>query len=119
MLTRVCTLAMIYACAQSASILISTGIFLAYVTSFVAARIVPVLYGMGAVEGSLTLSLQRSGVPADIAIGATLLFRFFDFFLPSLIGLAMYAWAERKSPAFQREPIGAIPYRPARKRSDL
>ena len=85
------------------------GIFLAYVTSFVAARIVPVLYGMGAVEGSLTLSLQRSGVPAEIAIGATLLFRFFDFFLPSLIGLAMYAWAERKNPSLRDEPIAGIP----------
>ncbi len=110
LLTRVCTLAMIYACVRAVGFDPDLyGIFLAYVTSFVAARIVPVLYGMGAVEGSLTLSLQRSGVPADIAIGATLLFRFFDFFLPSLIGLAMYAWAERKSPAFQREPIGAIP----------
>ena len=64
---------------------------------------------MGAVEGSLTLSLQRSGVPAEIAIGATLLFRFFDFFLPSLIGLAMYAWAERKNPSFRDEPIADIP----------
>ncbi|MEZ4532819.1 MAG: lysylphosphatidylglycerol synthase transmembrane domain-containing protein [Thermomicrobiales bacterium] len=110
LLTRVCTLAMIYACVRAVGFDPDLyGIFLAYVTSFVAARIVPVLYGMGAVEGSLTLSLQRSGVPADIAIGATLLFRFFDFFLPSLIGLALYAWAERKSPAFQREPIGAIP----------
>ena len=99
LLTRVCTLAMIYACVRAVGFSPDIyGIFLAYVTSFVAARIVPVLYGMGAVESSLTLSLQRSGVPGDIAIGATLLFRFFDFLLPSLIGLAVYAWAERKNP---------------------
>ena len=110
LLTRVCTLAMIYACVRAVGFTPDLyGIFLAYVASFVAARIVPVLYGMGAVEGSLTLSLQRSGVPAEIAIGATLLFRFFDFFLPSLIGLAMYAWAERKNPSFQDEPIVGIP----------
>ncbi len=110
LLTRVCTLAMIYACVRAVGFSPDLyGIFLAYVTSFVAARIVPVLYGMGAVEGSLTLSLQRSGVPAEIAIGATLLFRFFDFFLPSLIGLAMYAWAERKNPSFHDEPIADFP----------
>jgi phosphatidylglycerol lysyltransferase len=110
LLTRVCTLAMIYACVRAVGFSPDLyGIFLAYVTSFVAARIVPVLYGMGAVEGSLTLSLQRSGVPAEIAIGATLLFRFFDFFLPSLIGLALYAWAERKNPSFRDEPIAGIP----------
>ncbi len=110
LLTRVCTLAMIYACVRAVGFSPDLyGIFLAYVTSFVAARIVPVLYGMGAVEGSLTLSLQRSGVPADIAIGATLLFRFFDFFLPSLIGLAMYAWAERKNPSFQTESMVDLP----------
>lgn len=110
LLTRVCTLAMIYACVRAVGFAPDLyGIFLAYVTSFVAARIVPVLYGMGAVEGSLTLSLQRSGVPADLAIGATLLFRFFDFFLPSLIGLAMYAWAERKNPSLRDEPIENLP----------
>ncbi len=110
LLTRVCTLAMIYACVRAVGYSPDLyGIFLAYVASFVAARIVPVLYGMGAVEGSLTLSLQRSGVPADIAIGATLLFRFFDFFLPSLIGLAIYAWAERKNPSFRDEPIADVP----------
>lgn len=110
LLTRVCTLAMIYACVRAVGFTPDLyGIFLAYVTSFVAARIVPVLYGMGAVEGSLTLSLQRSGVPADIAIGAALLFRFFDFFLPSLIGLAIYAWAERKNPSFRDEPIEVVP----------
>lgn len=110
LLTRVCTLAMIYACVRAVGFSPDLyGIFLAYVTSFVAARIVPVLYGMGAVEGSLTLSLQRSGVPADIAIGATLLFRFFDFILPSLIGLTMYAWAERKNPSLRGEPIAGVP----------
>jgi phosphatidylglycerol lysyltransferase len=110
LLTRVCTLGLIYACVRAVGFEPDLyAIFLAYVTSFVAARLVPVLYGMGAVEGSLTLSLQRSGVPADIAIGATLLFRFFDFFLPSLIGLALYAWAERKNPSFHDEPIRDIP----------
>ena len=69
--------------------------FMAYVLSFVAGRLVPFMYGMGAVEGSLTIALKQGGVSADIAIGATLLFRYFDFMLPSLIGLVLYTWDER------------------------
>jgi phosphatidylglycerol lysyltransferase len=96
LLTRTATMTLIYSCVRALGFETDIyTIFIAYVASFVAGRLVPFLYGMGAVEGSLSLALQRGGVPVDIAIGATLLFRFFDFFLPSVIGLALYTWDER------------------------
>jgi uncharacterized protein (TIRG00374 family) len=96
LLTRTATMTLIYSCIRALGYEpeIYT-VFMAYVVSFVASRLVPVFYGMGAVEGSLSLALERGGLPVDIAIGATLLFRFFDFFLPSALGLILYTWDER------------------------
>lgn len=98
LITRAATITLIYSCVNALGVKpsISTVLF-AYVVSFVAGRLVPFLYGMGAIEGSLSLALERGGVPLDVAIGAALLFRFFDFFLPSMIGLFLYAWDERHS----------------------
>lgn len=105
LLTRFCTISLIYVCIRALEFSPSIyALFIAYVSMFVAARLVPVLWGMGAIEGSLTIALQRSGVPPEVAVGAALLFRFFDFLLPSLIGLLLYAWAERQNPAL-RSPI--------------
>jgi len=102
LLTRLCTISLIYICIRALDVTPSVyALFIAYVSSFVAARLVPVLYGMGAIEGSLTVALQRSGIPAEVAVGAALLFRFFDFLAPSLIGLALYAWAERTNPSLR------------------
>lgn len=111
LLTRACTISLLYVCIRALGVTPSiSALFVAYIGSFVAARLVPVLWGMGAIEGSLTLALQRSGVPAEAAIGAALLFRFFDFLLPSLIGLARYAWAERANPALRTPvPIQDLP----------
>jgi phosphatidylglycerol lysyltransferase len=97
LLTRVATMTLIYSCVRALGFETDLyTVFIAYVASFVAGRLVPFLYGMGAVEGSLSVALQRGGVPVDIAIGATLLFRFFDFFLPSIIGVLLYTWDERQ-----------------------
>ncbi len=114
LLTRLCTITLIYICIRALDFTPSIyALFIAYVSSFVAARLVPVLYGMGAIEGSLTVALQRSGVPAEVAVGAALLFRFFDFLAPSLIGLALYAWTERKNPRLRNAPApGSIPFEP-------
>ena len=72
-------------------------LFIAY-SSFVAV-VVPVL-GNGRSGGSLAIALQqRVACAADVAVGAALLVRFFDFSLLSLVGLALYAWAERRNPA--------------------
>lgn len=114
LLTRLCTISLIYICIRALDFAPSIyALFIAYVSSFVAARLVPVLYGMGAIEGSLTVALQRSGVPAEVAVGAALLFRFFDFLAPSLIGLAFYARAERRNLSQQAPaPAGPIPSEP-------
>ncbi len=113
LLTRACTIALIYCCVRALDISPSVyALFVAYVGSFVAARLVPVLYGMGAVEGSLAIALQRGGVPAEAAVGAALLVRFFDFLVPSLIGLALYAWAERKNPRLRAHTTGSLPVTP-------
>ncbi|CAN5860431.1 hypothetical protein BH20CHL4_BH20CHL4_02920 [soil metagenome] len=96
LITRTATMTLIYSCVRALGFEADLyTIFIAYVVSFVTGRLVPFMYGLGAIEGSLTLALQRGGVPGDIAIGAALLFRFFDFFLPSVIGLALYTWDER------------------------
>lgn len=98
LVTRMATITLIFACVRALGEQPSLStVFFAYVASFVAARIVPVLYGMGAVEGSLSLALTRGGVPLDIAVGAALLFRFFDFLAPSILGLLLYVWEERHS----------------------
>ncbi len=113
LLTRASTIGLIYCCVRALDS--SPGVyalFVAYVGSFVAARLVPVLYGMGAVEGSLAIALQRGGVPAEAAVGAALLVRFFDFLAPSLIGLARYAWAERTNPRLRGPAPGALPATP-------
>jgi phosphatidylglycerol lysyltransferase len=110
LLTRTATMTLIYACVRSLGYEADAyTIFFAYVASFVASRLVPFMYGMGAVEGSLSLALRNGGVPADIAIGATLLFRFFDFFLPSMLGLILYAWDERHRVAGADRPERAKP----------
>lgn len=96
LLTRTATISLIYACVRALGYEPELyTVFMAYVLSFVAGRLVPFMYGMGAIEGSLTVALRQGGVPADVAIGAALLFRFFDFLLPSLVGLVLYSWDER------------------------
>ena len=97
LLTRTATITLIYACVRSLGEqpAIST-VFMAYVVSYVAGRLVPFLYGMGLIEASLAIALQRGGVSPDVAVGASLLFRFYDFFVPSVVGLAIYSWDEHR-----------------------
>jgi uncharacterized protein (TIRG00374 family) len=100
LLTRTATITLIYASVRALGAQPEIAdVFLAYVVSFVAGRLVPFFYGMGAVEGSLSLALERGGVPIDIALGTALLFRLVDFLIPSLIGLVLYAWAEHHDPS--------------------
>ncbi|MGD9711940.1 MAG: YbhN family protein, partial [Thermomicrobiales bacterium] len=74
LLTRTATITLIYSCVRALGFEpeIHT-VFMAYVLSFVAGRLVPFMYGMGAIEGSLTVALRQGGVPAEVAIGAALL----------------------------------------------
>jgi uncharacterized membrane protein YbhN (UPF0104 family) len=42
----------------------------------------PVFHGIGVIEAATALALQQSGVPAEAAVGAALLWRGFEFWLP-------------------------------------
>jgi uncharacterized membrane protein YbhN (UPF0104 family) len=48
------------------------------------------------VEGALSLGLTLSGLPAETATSAVLLFRVLTFWLPVLPGWAAFAYLHRK-----------------------
>jgi len=62
-----------------------------YIVATIFLIISPFLRGMGAIELSLTFILQRYGFSTLQAVEITLLFRFFEFWLPLLAGLVSYA----------------------------
>lgn len=53
------------------------------------ATVAPLFQGLGAVELSLTVVLEEFGVSGAAALGATLLFRLFTFWLPLIVGLVI------------------------------
>lgn len=69
--------------------------FEAAVTGYIVATIFliisPFLRGMGAIELSLTIILERYGFTTVQALEITLLFRFFEFWLPLVAGVLSYA----------------------------
>ena len=62
-----------------------------YIVATIFLMISPFMRGLGAVELSLTLILQKYGYTTLEAVGITLLFRLFEFWLPLLIGLFSFA----------------------------
>jgi len=69
--------------------------FEAAVTGYIVATIFliisPFLRGMGAIELSLTVILEKYGFTTVQALEITLLFRFFEFWLPLIAGILSYA----------------------------
>lgn len=53
--------------------------------------VAPVFQGIGLVEVSMAVALQQMGVPVPAAVGAALLFRLGDLWLPLLLGLVVQA----------------------------
>ncbi|MCO5177266.1 MAG: flippase-like domain-containing protein [Thermomicrobiales bacterium] len=53
--------------------------------------VAPVFQGIGLVEVSMAVALQQMGVPVPAAVGAALLFRLGDLWLPLLVGLVVQA----------------------------
>ena len=53
--------------------------------------VAPLFQGLGVVELSMTLLLQQLGVPAPQALGATLLYRMGEAWLPVVFGIALQA----------------------------
>jgi phosphatidylglycerol lysyltransferase len=62
-----------------------------YIVAAIFLIISPFLRGMGAIELSLTYILQKYDYPTVVAVQSMLLFRFYEFWLPLLIGLLLYA----------------------------
>lgn len=63
---------------------------LAYITAVLFLIISPFLRGLGAIEVSMTYVLMHSGYNNVDSIAITLLFRFFEFWLPFLTGLLTF-----------------------------
>lgn len=62
---------------------------IAYVVGMVFMLVTPVFQGVGFVEVSMALALQRLGVPPAAAIGATLLCRVGELWLPLVAGIVL------------------------------
>lgn len=79
-----------------------------YIVAAIFLIISPFLRGMGAIELSLTFILKKYNYPTVIAVQSMLLFRFYEFWLPLLIGLLLYAskgrhlFIKREKPAIAR-----------------
>jgi phosphatidylglycerol lysyltransferase len=63
---------------------------IAYVVGMVFLLVAPVFGGFGFVDISIAVALQRLGVPAPAAIGATLLCRVGELWLPLLAGIVLH-----------------------------
>lgn len=61
--------------------------FLGYIVSVLFLIVSPFLRGLGAIEVSMTFILVRLGFPDVQAIAITLLYRFFEFWLPLVSGI--------------------------------
>ena len=70
----------------------SIGVALAgYTVGTLFLLVAPLFQGLGVVELSMTLLLQQLGVPAPQALGATLLYRMGEAWLPVVFGIALQA----------------------------
>ena len=78
-----CLVACVFAFTPTVSVV---GIFLVYLGSSVVAQAAPTPGGLGAVEAALAAGLTATGMEAQIAISATLLFRLLTFWLPTIPG---------------------------------
>ncbi|MFC9975547.1 flippase-like domain-containing protein [Spirillospora sp. NPDC127200] len=73
-----------------------TSVVVVFLTANAVGSAAPTPGGLGAVEASLTVALTISGLPAETAASAVLLFRLLTFWLPVLPGWAAFAYLQRK-----------------------
>jgi len=87
---------MLYAVLRSLAIAPSpSAAFGGYLVGTIFVLVAPVFQGLGFVELSMTVALQHFGVPAAAALGATLLYRFCELWLPFVVGLAIQSSTSR------------------------
>lgn len=58
--------------------------------------VAPIFQGLGIVELSMTVMLQQLGVPVSAALGATLLYRMGEVWLPVVFGVAVHAARQKR-----------------------
>ncbi|NVI86262.1 flippase-like domain-containing protein [Actinomadura sp. BRA 177] len=73
-----------------------TTVVLVFLTANAVGSAAPTPGGLGAVEGALTLALTISGLTAETATSAVLLYRLFTLWLPVLPGWGAFAYLQRK-----------------------
>lgn len=73
-----------------------TSVVIVFLTGNALGSAAPTPGGLGAVEGALTFGLTISGLPAETATSAVLLFRLLTLWLPVLPGWAAFAYLQRK-----------------------
>jgi uncharacterized membrane protein YbhN (UPF0104 family) len=73
-----------------------TAVVVVFLTGNALGSAAPTPGGLGAVEGALSVGLTISGLPAETATSAVLLFRLLTFWLPVLPGWAAFAYLQRK-----------------------
>jgi uncharacterized protein (TIRG00374 family) len=73
-----------------------TTVVLVFLTANAVGSAAPTPGGLGAVEGALTLALTISGLAAETATSAVLLYRLFTLWLPVLPGWGAFAFLQRK-----------------------
>ncbi len=64
-------------------------VFAAYCAATIAKVAVPVFGGAGVIEATTVVALRHAGLPADQALGAVLIWRLFEFWLPLAAGLTL------------------------------
>ena len=69
--------------------------FIAYIIMVMLLIISPFLRGMGAIEVSMTYVFVKSGIPLTGAAAITLVFRFFEFWMPLLAGLGTFLFSKK------------------------
>ncbi|MBU6347633.1 MAG: flippase-like domain-containing protein [Actinomycetales bacterium] len=78
-----CLIACVHAFSPQVSI---AGVALVYLGSSVVAQAAPTPGGLGAVEAAIAAGLTATGIQGEIAVSATLLFRLWTFWLPTIPG---------------------------------
>jgi uncharacterized membrane protein YbhN (UPF0104 family)/tRNA A-37 threonylcarbamoyl transferase component Bud32 len=73
-----------------------TTIVIVFLTGNALGSAAPTPGGLGAVEGALSIGLTLSGLPAETATSAVLLFRLLTFWLPVLPGWAAFTFLQKK-----------------------
>ncbi len=87
---RLGTFGILYASLHALGVPASMGLVAtAYCAGMIAAFAVPIFQGAGVVETATAVALTRSGVDAETAFGAALLWRLLEFWLPIAIGLLL------------------------------